>query len=175
MKISAPGKVMRLIDVPAGGLVGFFEDGRYVRCLRTASVTTAQDHVAIVGVGPFLDDRQPDRVQGPTSYMWQADVEVIYEDQTSLVPIHDSAVDPSKLRHMELGTIVLTKSGQVGIYSRTPRAGRALIDLSNGELIRDENAVALYKHYLLVAPDEMQKLRAIFDSSKQVSAIPTAA
>ena len=174
-EVLAPGRAMRLGDVPAGGVIGTFDRGQYVRFLRTSSVTTAQDHVAVVGLGPFPDDDQPARVQGPTTYLWPTDVDVIYEEQTSIVPKHDSVIDPTTARHVPLGAIIFSQTGQICIQTRTPRAGRALIDLSNGELVRDEHATAPYEYYVLVAPDEVQKKRVIFDSSKQASAISTAA
>jgi hypothetical protein len=177
MEIFAPGKAKLLIDVPAGGVFGIFDGGKYVRFLRTASVTTERDHVAVISLGPLCDDEQPGRVPGPTSYLWQADTDVIFEEHTSIAPKRETAFDPAAGGHISLGAIALTKTGQICIYCRsTPRAGRAWVDLSNGELVRNEDMAALYEHYVLLAPHPVQKeLEILFDSSTQPSAVSAVA
>jgi hypothetical protein len=161
MEMFAPGKVMRLSDVPVGGVIGAFDRGQYVRFLRTASET--QTHVTIVSLGPFCDEDYP-HTQGPTSYFWEADDEFVFEEKTAIAPKLDTATDPAAER-ITLGAIVLSKSGQICLLSRTPNTGRALIDLSSGELIKNDRATVFYKHYVLVAPDEVGERKIVFDSS----------
>ena len=172
MEIFAPGRVMRLGDVSPGGVIGTFDRGQYVRFLRTASET--QTHVTVISLGPFCDGDYSGHMQGPTCYFWEIDSEVVFEEKTAIAPKLDTAMDPTA-RQLPLGCIVLSKSGEICLLCRTPRSGRALIDLSNGELIKNDRAAVFYEHYALVAPNELQKMRSIFDSSKQISNISTAA
>jgi len=174
MEVLVPGKVLRLGDVPPGGVIGFFDGGRYVRFLRTSTENAEKDHVAIVSLGPFADVEYQAHVQGPTVYFWDADDKVVYEEKTAIAPKLDTMVDPSA-QYMKLGAIVMSKTGQVCLLCRTPRAGRALVDLSSGETIRDNSAVVVYEQYVLVTPCEESKTRVIFDSTEQVTVVSTAA
>jgi hypothetical protein len=172
MEILMPGKIMLLEDVPAGGVVGFFDEGQYVRFLRTASEN--KTHVTAVSLGPFYDRNYDAHVQGPTSYFLEADTQVVFEEKTVIAPKLDTALDPAA-RYLEIGSIVWLKSGQLCLLCRSSRGQRALIDLSNGEVVRSENAVVLYKDYVLLLPNESEKMRVTFDSSKKSSNIATAA
>ncbi len=172
MEILAPGKVMRLGDIRPGGVFGTFDRGRYIRFLRTA--TESQTQVTVVSLGPFCDEDYAAHAQGPTAYFWETDIEVILEENTAIAPIVETATDPTTA-HMTLGTVALSKSGQICLFCRSARGQSALVDLSTGEIIRSNRAVVFYKHYTLMAPDERRNMRPVFESSKQVSNISTAA
>ncbi|HWC63661.1 MAG TPA: hypothetical protein VG501_08565, partial [Rhizomicrobium sp.] len=147
MEVTVPGKVMLLGDVPAGGVVGFFDQGHYVRYLRTASANST--HVAVVSLGPFCDPDFSPNVQGPTSYFWEADNAVVFEENTAIAPKLDSVRDPANHGHVSLGTIAMCKNGQICIFSRNMRGDRAWIDLTNGELVKNPKALVLYEQYVL--------------------------
>jgi hypothetical protein len=174
MEVLVPGKVLRLGDVPPGGVIGFFDGGQYVRFLRTAAENAEQDHVAIVSLGPFVDSDFAAHVKGPTVYFWDADDKVVYEEKTLMMPKLDTAVEPGT-QHIKLGSIVMSKTGETCLQCRTPRGGRALVALSSGETIRDNSAVVVYEQYMLVTRDEEPKVRPIFDSSTELTIVSTAA
>jgi|SRR6185437_4384357 len=163
MEIFTPGKVTRLDDVPAGSVIGLFDGRQYVRFLRTASANA--DHVAVVSLGPFVDrDYDPD-AQGPTSYFWEMDSQVILEEKTALSPKHSTVMEGGA-KDISLGSIVMTKAGSVCLVCRTARGLRAFIDLSNGERVKDERAFIFYEDYVLTTLNELQQRHVIFDSAK---------
>lgn len=150
--------------------MGFFDRGQYVRFLRTASET--QDHVTIVSLGPFYDTDYDS--QGPTSYFWDANEEVIFEEGTAIIPKLETAADPTGDR-VTLGSVVLSKENKICLLCRSARGMRALVDLSSGELVKNEKAMIFYRSYVLILADAFHGMRVAFDSSKHDSGIFAAA